>query len=133
MPPAPHAIDVLTQWQPAVVPIVVALALLAAYGVGVRRVRARGDHWPTRRTALFGALGVGSYGVVTLGFLGVYSPYLRWTFTAQAALLLLVVPALIALGQPIELARKALSDNGVARLNRTIRSWPARMLSHPVV
>jgi cytochrome c oxidase assembly factor CtaG len=78
------------------------------------------------------AFGAGSYAVVTLGFLGVYSPYLRWAFAAQAALLLLVVPALIALGQPIQLARKALSDKGVDRLNRIVRVWPARMLSHPI-
>jgi putative membrane protein len=132
VPPAPHAIDVLTQWQPAIVPLLVTVALLTAYGAGVRWVHARGEHWPARPTALFAALGVGSYAVVTLGFLGVYSPYLRWAFAAQSALLLLVVPALIALGQPIELARKALSDKGVARLNRIVRSWPARMLSHPI-
>jgi putative membrane protein len=81
---------------------------------------------------LFAALGVGSYVVVTAGFLGVYSPYLRWAFAAQAALLLLVVPALIAVGQPIQLARKALSDTGVHRLDRIVRSWPVRMLSHPI-
>jgi putative membrane protein len=114
------------------VPIVFVVALLAAYVVGVRRATARGGSWPAVRTALFVVLGVGSYAAVTLGFLGVYSPYLRWAFAAQAALLLLVVPALLALGRPVDLARKALSDNGCARLERLIRSWPARTLSHPI-
>jgi putative membrane protein len=132
VPPAPHAIDVLTQWHPGVVPIVVTLAALAAYGVGVRRAGAHGVRWPARRTALFAGLGLASYLIVTLGFLGVYSPYLRWAFAAQAALLLLVVPALIALGQPIQLARKALPENGSQRLDRLIRSGPVRMLSHPI-
>ena len=84
--------------------------MLAAYGVGVRRLAARGEPWPMRPHGWPSpSLGVGSYAVVTLGFLGVYSPYLRWAFAAQAALLLLVVPALIALGPPVELARTALA------------------------
>lgn len=141
MPPAPAAIGLLTQWRPAVVPLLVVVLALTSYGVAVRRVnhvnRAHpggrgGSHWPARRTALFAGLGVLSYAVVTVGFLGVYSPYLRWAFAAQAALLLLVVPPLIALGRPVELARKALGDNGRRRLDRTLGSRPVRILAHPV-
>jgi cytochrome c oxidase assembly factor CtaG len=132
VPPAPTAAGVLTQWRLGVVPLLVVVALLSAYGFGVRSARRRGHHWPTWRTVLFAGLGVGSYAVTTLGFLGVYSPYLRWAFAAQAALLLLVVPALVALGRPVELARKALGDNGSARLDRVLRSRPLRVLSHPV-
>ena len=61
MPPAPHAISVLTQWRPATVPIAVVVALLAAYGFGTRQTKARGRSWPVARTALFVLLGVGSY------------------------------------------------------------------------
>jgi cytochrome c oxidase assembly factor CtaG len=132
VPPAPAAIGVLTQWRPAVVPVLVVVAMLAAYGVGVRGARRAGHRWSAGRALVFAVLGVGSYAVVTLGFLGVYSPYLRWAFAAQAALLLLVVPPLIALGQPIQLARKALGDKAARRLDHLVRSRAARILSHPI-
>ena len=132
MPPAPSAAGVLTQWQLAVVPALAALAMLAAYGLGVRQAHARGATWPARRTTIFVVLGVGSYAVVTLGFLGVYAPYLRWAFAAQAALLLLVVPALLASGRPIALAREALGDNGNRRLDRLLAGRLVRVLSHPI-
>jgi putative membrane protein len=132
VPPAPGAIGVLTQWRPAVVPVLVVVAMLAAYGVGMRAARRAGHRWSDGRALVFVALGAGSYGVVTLGFLGVYSPYLRWAFAAQAALLLLVVPPLIALGQPIQLARKGLGDRARHRLDRVVRSRAARILSHPI-
>jgi putative membrane protein len=124
-------LGVVTQWHLSVVPVLVVVAMLTAYGVGVRRTRPTA-RWSSVRTTVFVVLGVGSYAVVTLGFLGVYSPYLRWAFAAQAALLLLVVPALIALGRPLELARKTLGDNGVRRLDVFIRSRPVRILSHPI-
>jgi putative membrane protein len=132
VPPAPSAVAVLTQWHLAPVPAVVAVAMLAAYAVGVRRAGARGVAWPRARTAMFVLLGVGSYVVTTLGFLGVYSPYLRWAFAAQSALLLLVVPTLIAIGRPVALARKALGDMGDRRLNAALSSPFVRLLTHPV-
>jgi cytochrome c oxidase assembly factor CtaG len=132
VPPAPSTAAVLSQWRFGIVPTVVVVAMLAAYGVGVRRVARNGETWAVVRTALFVVLGTGSYVVTTLGFLGVYSPYLRWAFAAQAALLLLVVPALIALGRPAALARKALGDNGRVRLDRVLRSSPVRVVSHPI-
>ncbi len=132
MPPAPSALAVLTQWHLTPVPLVAAVAMLAAYGAGVRRATARGVRWSPGRTAMFVGLGVGSYVVTTLGFLGVYSPYLRWSFAAQAALLLLVVPTLIAIGRPVELAREALGDRGLRRLNAALSSRLVRVLSHPI-
>jgi cytochrome c oxidase assembly factor CtaG len=106
--------------------------MLAAYGLGVRRASARGASWPKARTATFVLLGVGSYVVTTLGFLGVYSPYLRWAFAAQSALLLLVVPTLIAIGRPIQLARTALGERGIRRLDAVLASRFLRLLSHPI-
>jgi putative membrane protein len=132
VPPAPSAAGVLTQWHLAVVPALAVVAMLAAYGVGVRRAATAGTGWSKLRTGTFVVLGVGSYAVTTLGFLGVYSPYLRWAFAAQSALLLLVVPALIALGRPIELARKALGDNGRRQLDAFLGSRLVRVLSHPI-
>jgi cytochrome c oxidase assembly factor CtaG len=130
--PAPAVAGAFTQWQVAVLPILVAVAALVLYLAGLRSVRARGGTWSTARALTFVVPGVGSYVVVTLGFLGVYSPYLRWAFAGQAALLLLIVPVLLALGRPVALARKALSDDGVRRLDRFVESRLMRMIVHPV-
>lgn len=60
-------------------------------------------------TAGFYLLGLGSFAVVNLGFLGVYSAELRWAFTTRIALLLFAVPGLISLGLPITLTKRVLS------------------------
>lgn len=130
---APHAMSVLTAWRLAPLPLLALLAALTAYVVGTRRLARAGEHWPTGRTVTFVLAGCAPYAVVTQGFLGTYAPLLRWSFTAQAALLLLVVPPLIALGRPLELARRALGPVGAARLDRFVRSRPVALLGHPVV
>lgn len=106
-----------------------AVALLA-WGAGVRRVRAGGGAWPRRRTVAFAAGGVGSYLVVSLGFLGAYSAASRWVFVTRVALLVVVVPALVALGRPLALLEAATSSDRVARLRA---SRPVRLLGSPVV
>ncbi len=110
------------------------LAVLAVaaigYALGIRRAARRGVSWPRRRTVLFFALGLGSYAVVELGFLGTWSAQLRWAFTARIALLLLAVPALIALGKPVELARAGMGDAGRARLDRVLGGRAARLLGN---
>jgi putative membrane protein len=123
---------VFSQWHLVALPALFAVAALAAYVVGVRRIAARGGSWSLLRTLTFAVLGIGSYVLVTLGFLGVYSPFLRWAFAAEAALLLLVVPALIALGRPIELARKVLPPNARERLDQVLHARLVRLLSTPI-
>lgn len=115
----------------------VALAVILVVGglylAGVVRLRRRGHRWPLRLTLAFLLLGLGSYAVVSFGFLGTYSPSLRWAFTTRIALLLFVVPALLTLGRPVSLARAALSARPRAVLDRALRSWPARMLGNAIV
>ena len=79
---------------------------------------------------LFFALGLGSYAVVELGFLGAWSAQLRWAFTARIALLLLAVPALIALGKPVELARAGMGEAGRDRLDGVLSGRTARILGN---
>ncbi|GAA4267247.1 hypothetical protein GCM10022256_28590 [Frondihabitans peucedani] len=74
------------------------------------RVRRSGGRWPLRSTAAFVVLGLGSYAVISFGFLGAYSHDLRFAFTTRIALMLFVVPALVALGRPVQLARTSLAD-----------------------
>lgn len=105
-------------------PVALAVIVVAAilYGAGVIRARREGTHWSPGRTAAFFVLGLGSYAIISFGFLGAYSHDLRFAFTTRIALLLFVVPALIALGRPVHLARAALGEAGRARLERFLGS-----------
>ncbi len=80
----------LTTWRADPVTLVVLVAATISYALGIRRAARHGVVWPRRRTVLFFALGLGSYAVVELGFLGAWSAQLRWAFTARIALLLMV-------------------------------------------
>lgn len=110
--------------------IAVVVVAGVAYALGVRRAARRGTAWPRARTLMFFALGLGSYALVELGFLGSWSAQLRWAFTARIALLLLVVPALLALGAPLELARAGMGDAGRARLDRIMAGRVSRVLGN---
>lgn len=114
----------LTTWRADPVTLVVLVAAAIAYALGIRRAARHGVVWPRRRTVLFFALGLGSYAVVELGFLGAWSAQLRWAFTARIALLLLAVPALIALGKPVELARAGMGEAGRDRLDGVLSGRP---------
>ncbi|KHL05282.1 hypothetical protein LK10_01620 [Sinomonas humi] len=105
----------------------------AAYGAGVRRIGKSGGRWPKRRTLSFGLLGLGSYLATACGFLGVYSPDLRWAFAIRVAVLLLVVPGLIALGRPLALARAAMPWGPARRLCSLMLGRPLHLLGNPLV
>ncbi|MEJ1230304.1 MAG: cytochrome c oxidase assembly protein [Galbitalea sp.] len=63
--------------------------------------------------------GVGSFLAVNLGFLGVYSHDLRWAIQhPDLRSCCSSRPALLALGRPVTLARRTLSERGVDRLDR---------------
>ncbi|MFP3465339.1 cytochrome c oxidase assembly protein [Leifsonia sp. SIMBA_070] len=117
-------------FDPAAAALLIAAAGL--YAGGVLRLRARGHRWPARLTLAFLGLGLGSYAVVSFGFLGAESSDLRWAFTTRIALLLFVVPALVSLGRPIALARVALGPAGRRRADRATRSWPARVFGNAI-
>ncbi|WP_431198217.1 cytochrome c oxidase assembly protein [Leifsonia xyli] len=127
-PTTPPLAVLLTTWSfdPAAAAVLVAAG--AFYIGGVVRLRRRGHRWPARLTAAFLLLGLGSYAVVSFGFLGAESTDLRWAFTTRIALLLFVVPALVSLGRPIALARAALGPAGRRRTDRFMRSRPVRIV-----
>ena len=108
------------------------LAALGLYTAGLVAARRRGIRWPMRRTLAFAVLGLGSYSLLTFGFLGAYSVELRWAFTTRIALLLLVVPALMSLGKPLVLARATLSEAAVHRLDDFMDSRLIRFTGNAV-
>jgi cytochrome c oxidase assembly factor CtaG len=113
--------------------LVVVVAAVALYLLGVRRAHARDRPWPASRTLLFLLLGVGSYALVTFGFPGVYSSVLRYAFATRLVVLVAVVPALAVLGRPVALARAATGPIGTARIDRVIGSRVAKALGNLVV
>ena len=122
----------LSTWSfdPAAAALLVAATAL--YLAGILRLRSRGHRWPLRLTLAYLVLGMGSYAVVSFGFLGAWSTDLRWAFTTRIALLLFVVPGLVSLGRPIALARVALGPVGRRRVDRTTSSWPARVFGNAI-
>jgi len=96
----------LRSWTPDPAGSALVVVLSVAYLLVVRRVRRGGTAWPAARTAAWLLAGVGSLAVTTNGFVGAYSSTLLWVHVLQVVLLLLVVPMLLALGQPAGLVRQ---------------------------
>lgn len=110
--------------------IAVIVGAAMAYVCGMRRLSRRGTPWPPARAAAFFGLGLGSYAVVELGFLGTWSADLRWAFVARIALLLLAVPGLIALGRPLDLLRANLGPDRRRRLDEVLDGRVFRILGN---
>lgn len=123
---------ILASWTIDPVALVVLVVAVGLYTAGIVAARRRGVSWPWHRSAAFYLLGVGGYAWVSCGFLGAYSLDLRWAFTTRIALLLLVVPALVTLGRPLVLARAALSERAIARLDAFLDSRPIRFMGNAV-
>nr|WP_228508793.1 cytochrome c oxidase assembly protein [Herbiconiux sp. VKM Ac-1786] len=115
-------------------PVALAVTLLAAaaYALGIAAARRRGTRWPLRPTLGFALLGLGSYAVIEFGFLGTYSGELRFAFTTRIALLLFVVPALVATGKPVGLLRAALAGHPLVVVNRVLASRVFRVMGNAV-
>ncbi|HEY0240097.1 MAG TPA: cytochrome c oxidase assembly protein [Friedmanniella sp.] len=129
----PPAATFFATWRLDPVVAVVLVLALVAYVAGVRRLRRDGRAWPLRHTLGFVLAGLGSYAVISFGFLGAHSTDLRWAFTTRVALLLLVVPLLTLLGRPLDLAYAALPAGGAAGVRRVVSSRPARLLGNAIV
>lgn len=129
MPPLTVLLD---SWRFEPAAAAVMLVAAALYAAGIVRVRRAGGRWPLPRTLLFAVGGLGSYAAVSFGFLGVYSSELRFAFTTRIALLLFVVPGLMAAGRPLELLRRSLGPDGQRRLERALRLWVVRLFGNAI-
>ncbi|MEC3975837.1 cytochrome c oxidase assembly protein [Amycolatopsis sp. H20-H5] len=96
------------------------------------RLASRSPKWAWRRTAWF-LLGLSILVLALNGAVGVYAPVLFSMHMAQHLLLITVIPALIVLGQPLELLRRASSPRRRHTL-AALRGSPAvAVLTHPLV
>lgn len=97
----------LAAWTLDPAAVAVAVLLVAGQVWLVRRARARGHRWPWWRTALGAGLGPGLLVLASCSFLAVYRQVAFWPGALASALLLVVVPAGLALGDPLRLLRLA--------------------------
>lgn len=133
LPPPLTAARLLTDWEPAVLPLVGAAVVGVLYLYGVHRLRGRGDTWSRWRTTLFVGGGLGSFVVATTSGLAVYDTTLLWVHMVQHMVLGMVTPVLLALGGPITLALRVLPRRGRAVLLEVLHSRVAKVMSFPVV
>ena len=105
-------------------PGVLALVLLAAAGylTGVRRLRRRGEDWPAGRTVAFLA-GLAVVVGATCSGLEPYGRVLEWVHMVEHLLLIMIAPALLAFGSPLQLAADAGSGAVRTILHRPVVSW----------
>ena len=118
-------------WDPSV--LVALLAAALGYAVLLGLARRRGVAWPWWRVAAFVVLGLGSIALCCLGFLAAYQTTLAWALPVQLTLLMAIVPVLLALGDPLGLARAALTERGQRRWDGFWASAPIRVLTFPLL
>lgn len=117
------------QWTPHPLMIAVSVVLAVGYVAGLRRLRRAGVHWPASRTVTF-ATGLALLVWTGCGFLAAYASSTYWAWTTRVLVLWLVLPIVLLSGRPVELARAA--GRG-ARVDRFLRSRPARVIANPLV
>ncbi|MFD9823206.1 cytochrome c oxidase assembly protein [Streptomyces violascens] len=120
-------------WELDVPALVLVAALGGLYGWGVLRLERRGEHWPLARCAAFMVLGLGTLVVATMSALAVYDRALFWPAAVQNVLLDLIAPLGLALGDPLQLAVRALPDRAAQRVRRLMTGRLARLLTFPLV
>jgi cytochrome c oxidase assembly factor CtaG/putative copper export protein len=107
MPAAPTASSWFTAWHPDLLWVIVAVLAELGYVVAVRRLQARGDHWPAVRTVVW-LLGLGLLIYVTCGAPAVYGRVLFSSHMIMHMIMTMGVPPLLVLGAPVTLALRAL-------------------------
>jgi putative copper resistance protein D len=132
LPPLTPA-RLLTEWEPAVLPLIGATVVGGLYLYGVHRLRSRGDAWSRWRTVFFVGLGLGSFLLATTSALAVYDTTLLWVHMVQHMVLAMLTPVFLALGAPVTLALRTLPRGGRAALQTVLHSRVAKVLTFPVV
>lgn len=138
VPPEPTLGRLLWSFTPNGFGLAVVGIGAAAYLVGVRTLRLRGDHWPVGRTLAW-FLGLAVIAYATFGGLGAYAHVMFSAHMASHMLLSMVAPILLVVGRPIPLALRALpgadtpGGSGPRQiLAGALVSRPARVLLQPV-
>ncbi len=126
-------LSVFTQAQPAVLPLLLVLLPAAAYVLGVRRLRARGDRWPVGRSISFLVGGLGTIALATMSGLAAYDLSLFSVHMVQHMMLSMVATVFLALGAPVTLALRTLPKGPRSALLRLLHSRFAAIVSFPLI
>ncbi len=136
---APTPLSLILPGRPSVLLVVIAGAAIAAYLVGYRRLRRRGQAWPRRRLAQWVAGWVLVLLVTGTGLWSVSAAALS-AHMGVHMVINMVAPPLIMLGGPLTLARAALPNAPTKwlptprHLVAALHEWPAlTRLLHPLV
>lgn len=120
----------LSTWTFAIGWNVVILLLALAYGAGVVRLTRRAHRtWPARRTASYAA-GLVAFALAMNSAIAVYSHALFTMHMVQHLVLIMLVPALLIHGKPLQLLVD-LDDSG--RAERILRGRAVGHLTNPVL
>ena len=138
LPPPFDWTQVFTVWELDLLWALIAVLSTAFYLQGVRRLRARGDHWPVVRTLSWVA------GMVLLLFttssgLYIYGLFLFSVHMLAHMILSMAIPLLLVLGTPVTLAARAIEPRKDG--SRGAREWILgavnsrylKVLGHPLV
>lgn len=128
--PAPTVSGLVSHWSVQPVAIIGLAALVIWYWRTVRVHRGEGNPWPTSRVVTFG-IGIVLALWTTCGFPQAYGRSAFWIWTSQQLGLLLILPAVILGGGPLELARLRGGPDG--RVQRFVDSGPIRALANPLI
>jgi cytochrome c oxidase assembly factor CtaG len=123
----------LSSWHLDVPALLLVVLLGALYGMGVLRLRRRGERWPGTRVAAFVLLGLGTLVVATMSALSGYGRVLFWPAAVQNILLDLIAPLGLALGDPLRLILRSLPESAAGRVRRVMTGRPVRLLTFPLV
>jgi putative membrane protein len=128
----PSAADLAFRWQLDSAALLLVALTGALYAAGVGRLARRGRRWsPARAAAMGGALAVAI--VATQSGIARFEGAHMWVHMVQHALLGLAVPLLIVLAAPLTLALQTARPATRRALRTTLRSRPARTVTHPIV
>ena len=105
------------EWRINAVVLAVAALLAVAYAAGVRRLRSGTTPWSGARSAAF-AGGLAVAVVALSGGVATYAAAMLSVQVAQFVLLLVVVPALLALGAPLDLLQRVRAADGASPADR---------------
>ncbi len=122
----------LTVWQLDVVAVVVLVVAAAWYLTRVGRLARRGRRWPVYRTVGFLA-GLAVCAYATCGPVAVYDQALFSAHMLGHLALVMVAPALLAVGSPLRLAVDSSRPGTGERIVRVLHSRVASVLTSPPV
>lgn len=139
LPGPPSLLNFLLTWRFDLILGTAAVVLSALYLIGVRRLRARGDHWPAGRTAAW-LCGWVTVLIATSSGLGLYSSAVFSLHMLVHMVLNMLTPVLLVLGGPVTLALRVFKPSGRDNpagprewIMAALHSPLTRVLAHPGV